>query len=113
MVFELFLGLILVGAIRETARRRGGPAWPFLLAAALGYWFVGAVAHVFLGSGPDGLAAWGWVALCYFSIFVFVGGGRRMKEPWQCPECLGRHPPTTLVCPCGYRPPLQEPPQPA
>jgi len=106
MVLELLMAVIAVGVIRETARRRGGKAWPFLTAAALGYFVVGIAVHRAVGQGPAGLAAWAWVALCYFSIFILVGKGRRMRESWQCPDCRGHHPPTTLVCPCGYKPPL-------
>jgi hypothetical protein len=61
-------------------------------------------APVIVGAGPHILLAWGWIGLAYVSIFLIGGGGRRMKESWQCPECRFYNSPATLVCPCGYNP---------
>jgi hypothetical protein len=36
-MIEIAAIILAVGAFREAAKRRGGRAWPFLTAAALGY----------------------------------------------------------------------------
>lgn len=99
--------LLLIGclaAFRETAKRRGTKAWPFIVVGAVGWLLSREIAFLMFGPGPHILVSWGWVAVTYVSIFLIGGGGRRMKETWQCPECRGFNPPTTLVCLCGYDP---------
>jgi hypothetical protein len=118
MIELLFLVAALAG-FSETAKRRGAPGWPFILAAAVGFFLIGGLAAAFIGAGPHMFFSWGWVALTYASIFVMGGGGRRMSSTWQCPECRLYNPPSTIVCPCGYEPPdpddswRQPPPAPA
>ncbi len=113
-VLYIMLVVGLGGAFRETARRRGGKAWPFGTAAVLGYFFLVPLAWGFL-VGTSSLAAdahafgiapfltWGWVGICYLSMFILLGGGRRAREAWQCPGCTLWNEATTLVCGCGHR----------
>lgn len=103
MIEILFL-IASLAAFRETARRRGTKAWPFIVVGAVGWWLTGIITYLLFGPGPHVITPWGWVALTYASIFLIGGGGRRMKETWQCPECRGFNSPTTLVCLCGYEP---------
>lgn len=78
----LFLGL---EAIRDLARKRGYPTWPFLVAVA--------PALVF---GLLGLGA------VYLGMFLFLGRRRQLSESWQCPDCRFIQEPATLICSCGY-----------
>jgi hypothetical protein len=99
--------VFLVGALlafRETAKRRGTKAWPFMLVAAVGWFVMGNIAAFLFGFGPHMFFSWGFVGLAYGSIFLIGGGGRRMKDTWQCPDCRLYNPPSTIVCPCGYDP---------
>jgi hypothetical protein len=102
-MIEIFALVIVAGAIRETARRRGARPWPFVVAAVLAHILSGVLGLLLLGRGPDIMVRWAAVGLVYASTFLLTGQGRRLKSSWQCPECQFFNPPTTLVCPCGYR----------
>lgn len=103
-MIELIALFIVLGTFHETAKRRGVKSWPFIVAGFLGWLLVGMLGAALVGVGPHMLLAWGWIGLTYGSIFVIGGEGRMMKESWQCPECRFYNSPSTLVCPCGYRP---------
>jgi len=103
MIEILFL-IAALAAFRETAVRRGVVGWPFVVIAAVGWFFAGVFSSLIVGPGPSMFFSWGWVGLTYASIFLIGGGGRRMKDTWQCPDCRLYNPPSTIVCPCGYIP---------
>jgi hypothetical protein len=103
-MIEIIALLIVFGAFHETAKRRGVKGWPFVVVGLVGWLLLSILAPVIVGAGPDILLAWGWIGLAYVSIFLIGGGGRRMRESWQCPECRFYNSPATLVCPCGYNP---------
>ena len=48
---------------------------------------------------------WIWVFLTYGSIFLILGGGKRARGSWDCPNCQLINKATTLVCGCGERAP--------
>ena len=104
-LIELILLISAAGGIRETAKRRGSSGWLFAIAAVLGFFVLGGVGLVLFGKGPHYFFSWGSVLICYWSVFILTGGGMRLSDSWQCPECRFRHDPTTLLCPCGYRHP--------
>ncbi len=103
-MIEIIFLVVVLAAFRETAVRRGVRAWYFILAALVGYVLIGNVAAMVLGVGPHYFFAWGWIGLVYVSIYLIGGGGRRLKETWQCPECRLFNAPSTIVCPCGHKP---------
>lgn len=103
-MIEIIILLVVLGGFRETAKRRGTVAWPFIVAGAVGWLLGSTIGPVVVGPGPHFLLSWGWVGLTYVSIFVIGGGGRRMKDAWQCPDCRAFNPPSTLVCLCGFDP---------
>lgn len=114
-MIEVIALLVVLGAFRETAKRRGVRGWPFIIVGLVGWLLFSTVALSMVEGGPEVHLAWGWVALSwgwvgltYISIFFIGGGGRRMKESWQCPECHFWNSPTTLVCLCGYEPAVPE-----
>ena len=106
MVEIIFL-VVVLAAFRETASRRGVTGWPFILVAVVGYLLVGTVAAAIFGKGPHFFCSWGWVGLTYLSIYIIGGGGRKLKDTWRCPECRLFNSPSTIVCPCGYKPPAE------
>lgn len=108
MIELVFLVAACTG-IAGVARRRGSRGWPFVAAAAGGAFLVSSIAVTAFGRGPDILIRWAWIGLCYLATFALTGGGRRLAETWQCPECRLFNEPTTLVCPCGYRAPTDSP----
>ena len=103
-MIEIIFLVVALAAFRETARRRGVAGWPFILAALIGWFLVGNVAAAIFGVGPHFFFSWGWVGLTYISIYIIGGGGRRLKDTWQCPEGRLFNPSSTIVCPCGYKP---------
>ena len=103
-MIEIIPLLLFLGAVHETAKRRGVKGWPFLVVGLVGWRLLRAFLPLVMAPGPDVLLAWSWVGLTYASIFLIGGGGRRMKDSWQCPDCRFYNTPTTLVCLCGYKP---------
>jgi hypothetical protein len=101
---EIIVLLIVFGAFLETAKRRGVTGWPFIIVGVLGWLVINIVGAAAVTAGPRILLAWVWIGMTYVSIFLIGGGGRRMKESWQCPECRFWNSPATLVCLCGYDP---------
>jgi len=103
-MIEIIALLIVLGAFHETAKRRSVKGWPFIAVAVVGWLLLRTLAPLIVPPGPDVLLAWGWVGLTYVFIFLIGGGGRRMNDSWQCPECRFYNTPATLVCLCGYKP---------
>lgn len=103
-MFEIIALLIVFGTFHETAKRRGVKGWPFIVVGLVGWLLLRTLAPLVVEAGPDILLAYGWLGVTYVSIFLIGGGGRRMKDSWQCPECRFYNTPATLVCLCGYRP---------
>ena len=103
-MIEIIALVIVLGAFRETAKRRGVKGWPFMVVGLLGWLLGEMLGAAVVGVGPNLLLAWGWIGLTYGSIFIIGGGGRTMKESWQCPECRCYNSPSTIVCLCGYKP---------
>ena len=105
-MIELLLLIGAAGGIRETAKRRASSGWLFVIAAILGFFVLGGIGLALFGEGPHYFFSWGWVGICYWSVFIFTGGGMRHSDSWQCPECRFHHDPTALLCPCGYQHPV-------
>ncbi|MCG8455978.1 MAG: zinc finger Ran-binding domain-containing protein [Holophagales bacterium] len=103
-MIEIIFLVAALAAFHETARRRGVAAWPFIAIAVIGFLVFGNLAAAFLGAGPHFFVSWGWLGLTYLSIYIIGGGGRMLKDTWQCPECRLFNSPSTIVCPCGYEP---------
>lgn len=96
----LFLFAVLL-AFAETGKKRGIDSWPYIAVAFFGHVLVAQLSAILLGPGPGMILAWGWIGLVYLSMFVLGARGRRLRDSWQCPECMLFNEPTTLVCPCG------------
>ena len=104
-MIEILILVACLAAFRETAKRRGVAGWPFVVVAAAGWLILGTLGITTFGDGPHIFISWGWVGLTYLSIFLIGGGGRRLRDTWQCPDCQLFNPPSTIVCPCGHQPP--------
>jgi hypothetical protein len=102
-MIEFLILLACAAGIREVAKRRGSNGWIFALGAVVGFFVFGSLSVALFGPGPNYLVSWGWVGVCYLSVFLLTGKGRRLESSWQCPECRFYNDPTTLLCPCGYR----------
>ncbi len=103
-MIELIFLVVSLSAFQETARRRGLKGWPFITVALVGFLVFGNLAMSVFGMGPHFFFSWGWLGLTYLSIFLFGGLGRSFRETWNCPECRLFNGPSTIVCPCGFRP---------
>ena len=110
LVVELIALFLVLGAFFDASRRRTGNkrhAWPFVVIALLGYLGIPVVTTLIATTLGVNLGIWAaflgwlWIFCAYGSIFVILGGGRRLKGSWHCPKCLGINDARTLICGCG------------
>lgn len=98
----IFLALASTAAAR-LAVRRGGRGWPWAVGFLVSYVLMRNLAALLVGPGPSLIVGLVWVGAFFGAVFLLVGGGRKARGSWRCPECQFFNEPTTLVCPCGYR----------
>ena len=102
-MLEIFFLCLVGAALAKLARLRGGRGWPWVVVMVLVYIVAGNLGAAILTPGLGSIVGGAFIVPLFLLVFLFVGGGRRAREPWQCPACQLFNNPTTLVCPCGYR----------
>ena len=103
MLLPIVILIACLVGIRETAKRRGGPAWPFVVLGVVAFFVGESVGVALLGAGPHLFVAWGALLMVYLSVFVLTGKGKRAEASWQCGDCTFWNEPTMLICRCGKR----------
>lgn len=104
LVMAELIGLMIVlGFIHQTAKRRGGRGWLWVVIGLAGYLLMAPFLIMF-GSQVLHLTmlfAWGWIGLTLVGAYVLTGGLKSAGMTWQCPGCGMLNDPSTLVCGCG------------
>ena len=100
MLVGLFL-VVMTAGVALFARRRGVPAWPFVVVMIWGYEVVARVTKV--GEGPNVLAGAAWCFLVYLSLFAIRGRDVQKRESWRCPDCQALRESSRSRCDCGHQ----------
>ncbi len=101
---EIFGLIIALGFIHQTAGRRGGRGWLWVLIGLAGYLVIAPILVAVFASHLASLRLlfiWGWLGLTLVGAYVLTGGLKSAGMSWQCPGCGMLNDPSTLVCGCG------------
>ena len=102
-MLELFLLVMFAAGLGAFVKKRGGTSWIWVVIFVVVYYSQAILLTMLLGRGASYIAVVVVAGVMFAGIFLLVGGGRRLRESWQCPECQFFNDPTTLRCDCGYR----------